>query len=143
MKLDHESVGRRVLGRGALIVFALVLLAAPAFAAASVTVSADEGGMRMSSGKAVYAMQVDVQTTVKLTVTNGKVSQPISWPKVDGLVLNGSGQQPGLSKNVTEYNFFLTPSHVGDFTVPAFDIRTDDGQTLHVGPIKFHAVPHG
>ena len=60
-----------------------------------------------------------------------------------GLVLSGSGWQPGLSKNVIEYNFILTPSRTGDFTVPAFDIRTDDGQTLHVGPIKFHAQPSG
>jgi hypothetical protein len=143
MHRDRASMRRREFWRGALIALALVFAAAPAFAAASLTVSVDEGGMSLSSGKAVYAMQVEVQTTVKLTVTNGRVSQPISWPKVDGLVLNGSGQQPGLSKNVTEYNFFLTPSRAGDFTVPAFDIRTDDGQTLHVGPIKFHAAPHG
>ena len=140
MKVDHASIGRRAFWRGALIALAYVVVAAPAFAAATVTVSVDEGGMRDSTGKAVYRMSVDAPTTVKLTVTDGKVSQPIAWPKVDGLVLSGSGWQPGLAKNVTEYNFFLTPTRAGDFTVPAFDFRTDDGQTLHVGPLKIHAV---
>jgi hypothetical protein len=138
MNLDRAKRGRRELWQGALLALALVFMATPVLAAASVTLSVDEGDMRMSSGKAVYTMRVDVQTTIKLTVTNGKVSQPIPWPKVDGLVLNGTGQQPGLRGGITEYNFFVTPTRAGDFTVPAFDIRTDDGQTLHIDPIKFH-----
>ena len=133
----HANVGRRQWWWGALLSLVLVVAAAPAFAAASVSVSVGEGGMQMSSGKAVYAMQVDGTTTVELVVTNAKVSQPISWPKVDGLTLNGSGSDPHRNA----FSFFLTPTRAGDFTVPAFDFRTDDGQTLHVGPIKFHTVP--
>jgi hypothetical protein len=121
-----------------LLALALVFMAAPAFAAGSVTVQVGDGGMRMSSGKAVYTMWVDVVTTVELVVANAKVSQPIQWPAVDGLTLNGNGFDPHRNA----FTFFLTPSRVGDFTVPAFDIRADDGQTLHVGPIKFHAIPH-
>jgi BatD DUF11 like domain len=123
--------------RGALLVLASVFFATPAFAAASVTVQVDEGGLHMSSGKAVYAAQVQGTTTVALIVKNGKVSQPIQWPKTDGLPVTGSGYDP----HTNTFTFFLTPQRAGDFTVPAFDFRTDDGQTLHVGPLKFHATP--
>jgi len=136
--MNHRAnVGRRELWRGALIALAFVLGATPAFAAASVTVQVDEGGLHMSSGKAVYAAQVQGTTTVALVVKTGKVSQPIQWPKVDGLPLTGSGYDP----HTNTFTFFLTPARAGDFTVPAFDFRTDDGQTLHVGSLKFHAVP--
>jgi len=138
MNLHRASVDRRELWRGALLALAFVLMAAPAFAAASVTVRVDQGG-HMKSNLSVYTMWVDVASTIELVVANAKVSQPIAWPKVEGLTLNGTGNDP----HTNTFTFFLTPSRVGDFTVPAFDIRTDDGQTLHVGPIKFHAVPHG
>src|SRR5579872_3535992 len=131
MKLDYARLSLRELWRGALVALALAVVAAPAFAAASVTVNVDEGDMQMSSGKAVYAMQVDGTTTVELVVANAKVSRPISWPKVDGLTLSGSGFNPYRNT----FSFFLTPTRPGDFTVPAFDFRTDDGQTLHVGPL--------
>jgi BatD DUF11 like domain len=137
MNVDRASVSRRELGRGALFVLASVFYAAPALAAASVSVRVDEGDWQMSSGKAVYAAQVQGTTTVELVVKSGKVSQPIQWPKVDGLPVTGSGYDP----NSNTFSFFLTPARAGDFTVPAFDFRTDDGQTLHVGPLKFHVVP--
>ena len=137
--MNHHpvNVGRRELSRGALLALAVVFLAAPVFAAGSVTVRVDQGD-QMKSNLPVYTMWVEVVTTVELVVTGAKVSQPISWPKVDGLTLNGTGFNP----HTNAFSFFLTPSRVGDFTVPAFDIRADDGQTLHVGPNKFHAVPH-
>jgi hypothetical protein len=58
------------------------------------------------------------------------------WPKVDGPTLNGSGNDPHMNT----FTSFLTPSRVR-FYDSRFDIRTDDGQTLHAGPIKFHALP--
>ena len=137
MHLQRANLGRRVLWQGVLFALALVFMPAPVFAAASVAVTCDGKALNQH----VCTMYVEVATTVGLVVTNAKVSQPISWPKVNGLTLSGTGWQP--VPGGTSYNFFLTPARVGDFTVPAFDIRTDDGQTLHVGPIKFHAVPHG
>ena len=121
-----------------LIALVLTFMATPCFAAASVTVLVDQNGDEMASNLPVYTMYVDVATTVELVVRGAKVSQPISWPKVNGLPLTGSGYNP----HENAFSFFLTPSRVGDFTVPAFVIRADDGEMLHVGPIKFHAVPN-
>ena len=136
--MNHRANGDHWLSwRGALLVLASVFFATPAFAAASVTVLVDEGGLHMSSGKAVYAAQVQGVTNIQLIVKNGKVSQPIQWPKVDGLPVTSSGYDP----HSNTFSFGLTPQRAGDFTVPAFDLRTDDGQTLHVGPLKFHATP--
>lgn len=137
--MNHRAnVGRRELWRGALIALAFVLGATPAFAAASVTVQVeDDDGLHTSSGNAVYAARVQGTTNINLIVKNAKVSQPIQWPEVDGLPLTGSGYDP----HTNSFLFILTPQRPGDFTVPAFDFRTDDGQTLHVGPLKFHAVP--
>jgi hypothetical protein len=69
--------------------------------------------------------------TLTLTIKSGSVTN-ITLPKVDGLTLNGSGTNP------PDFNFFITPTRAGDFTIPAFDIRTDDGQTIHVNAVKFH-----
>jgi hypothetical protein len=139
MNHHHASGGRRRrLWRATVIALIFGLIVAPAFAAGSVTVQVDEGGFHVSTGKPVYTMWVEVVTTVELVVAGAKVSQPIQWPQVDGLTLSGSGYNP----HTNAFSFFLTPTRVGDFTVPAFDIRADDGQTLHVGPIKFHAIPH-
>ena len=77
--------------------------------------------------------------TLQLIVQSGKVSRGIALPHVDGLTLSGTGTQP-WSGNATSYNFFITPARTGDFTIPAFDIRTDAGETLHVGAIKFHVI---
>jgi len=135
MMLDRRNARRRALWLGAPLALALLLPAAPVFAAASVTLSIDQGGQE-KSGLAVYTMSVDNVYTVELTVKSAKVSQPIPWPKVDGLTLNGSGFDPHRNT----FTFFVTPSRTGDLTVPGFDFRTDDGQTLHVGPIKIHVV---
>ena len=76
--------------------------------------------------------------TIVLTVTNGKISQPIQLPSVDGLAVNGSGTNPGT--NSEELTFFVTPTRGGDITIPAFTIQTDDGETLEVNPIILHVT---
>jgi BatD DUF11 like domain len=115
-------------------------MAGPALAAATVSVQvlgldAPGGGPPPPGGTRVNAR---VPATITLTVKNGKVSQAIQLPLVDGLVLNGSGANPGVHSQ--DFNFFVTPTQPGDYTIPAFDIRTDDGQTLHVAAIKLHAI---
>jgi len=135
MSHGHSHAGCRDLWRRALLAFALTLIAAPVFAAASVVVNVDGKQIKANQPATMY---VEVATTVELVVIGAKVSQPISWPKVNGLTLSGSGSD--LHRNA--FTFFLTPTRTGDFTVPAFDFRADDGETLHVDPIKFHAVPH-
>ncbi|HMK67882.1 MAG TPA: hypothetical protein VK433_04990 [Stellaceae bacterium] len=132
MSLQRAKVRRRELWKGALFGLSLVLVAGPVLAAASVTVTIDG---RPKRGNAVNAIVEDTYTIV-LTVTNGKVSDPIPWPQADGLRLSGSGYNP----HTNGYSFFITPLRAGDFEVPAFDFKTDDGQTLHVDAIKFHVA---
>ncbi|MGA3172448.1 MAG: BatD family protein [Chthoniobacteraceae bacterium] len=76
--------------------------------------------------------------TLTLTITvKGVNVANINLPNVDGLTLNGTGTNPQADHE--DFNFFLTPSRAGDFVIPAFDIKTVDGQTLHVNQIKIHA----
>jgi hypothetical protein len=130
------NMGRRAVWRRAAFALALTFAATPCLAAASLTVKVDQNGNQLASGLPVYTMHVNVPTTIELVVTGAKLIQPVPWPNVNGLTLNGSGYDP----NQHAYTFFLSPSRPGDFVVPAFNVRADDGETLHVGPIKFHAV---
>jgi hypothetical protein len=79
---------------------------------------------------------VGVPTTITFAITGAKMSA-MSLPSVGGLTLNGSGSNPMRH----EFNFFVTPTRAGDIAIPAFDIKTDDGQTLHVAAIALHAAP--
>jgi uncharacterized protein (DUF58 family) len=106
---------------------ALFAASGPAFAAGAVKVS-----VLPDAAKAV----VGTPTTIIIAITGAKVSA-VSLPSVNGLTLNGSGNNPQRH----EYNFFLTPTRAGDITIPAFDIKTDDDQTLHVDAITLHASP--
>ncbi|MBV9331846.1 MAG: hypothetical protein JOZ55_09875 [Alphaproteobacteria bacterium] len=90
----------------------------------------------MASHKSVYTMDVGVATTVELLIDGARVSHPIAWPKVKGLDLIGTGYNP----HENAFTFVLKPSHKGNFTVPAFDVRTDSGKKLHVGAMRFHAI---
>jgi hypothetical protein len=83
------------------------------------------------------AVDVGGVVTIIVTVKDANATPPINLPAVDGLTLNGSGTVPG--DHQMQYTFFVTPAHAGDFVIPAFDIGTTDGQTLHVSPIKLHA----
>jgi len=132
MTLQHAKAGRRRLWRGVLLALAFALVAVPALAAASVAVTIDGHPKRSDPVRAI----VDGTYTIVLTVTNGKVTKPIPWPEADGLRLSGSGFNP----HTNGFSFFITPLRPGDFTVPAFDFSTDDGQMLHVDPIKFHVT---
>jgi uncharacterized protein (DUF58 family) len=81
---------------------------------------------------------VNVGEVLTLTITvKGVNVANINLPNVDGLTLNGTGTNPQADHE--DFNFFLTPSRAGDFVIPAFDIKTVDGQTLHVNQIKIHA----
>jgi type 1 fimbria pilin len=69
--------------------------------------------------------------TMTITITQGTVKE-IKLPQVRGLTLNGSG------KDRSEYTFFLTPAKAGDYTIPAFDVVTENGKTIHVNSVKLH-----
>jgi BatD DUF11 like domain len=129
--------GGAVLRRLVLLVLLLLAPAAPALAAAALTVQMETyGGPELGNGVDTTVGQT---YTLQLILRNGKVSKAITLPSVDGLTLSGTGTQPWAPSSIS-YNFFITPSRAGDFTIPAFDIRTDAGETLHVDAIKFHAI---
>ena len=90
--------------------------------------------------KIVGDVVAGVPVTITLSVPGGKLGE-FKLPHVEGLTVNGSGHDPNT--NPPSYNFFVTPAHAGDFTIPAFDIRSDDGQTFHVQALKLHVVRGG
>ncbi len=86
----------------------------------------------------------DVTVGQPVTITlSGPTGEPgeFNLPHVDGLVVNGSGASPNT--NPPSYNFFVTPTNSGDFTIPAFDIHLDDGKTFHVQALKLHVIGCG
>jgi hypothetical protein len=83
----------------------------------------------------------DAEAGVPVTITlKGPVGKPgeFSLPHVDGLTVNGTGGDPNT--NPPSYNFFVTPAHAGDYTIPAFDVRSDDGKTYHVQALTLHVT---
>jgi len=137
---DSLATNRQGWWRVFLTGLVLVCMATPVYAAATLTVQIEGGGYSGSGQAPQDGTQLNIGETVTivLTVASGIVSQPVQLPHADGLVVNGSGTNPyGGSEKL---NFFVTPARAGDITIPAFDIYTDDGQTLHVPVIKFHVV---
>ena len=96
---------------------------------------------RTSKSACLATTQLSAVAGQPVTITlNGPVGKPgeFSLPHVDGLTVNGSGADPNTKP--PSYNFFVTPAHAGDFTIPAFDIHSDDGRTFHVQALKLHAT---
>jgi hypothetical protein len=88
------------------------------------------------------------QVTVSITIQNGTVSD-LRLPNVDGLQVEGSGsstnftfQNGTISRSMT-LNFAVVPSRAGDFTIPGFDIHTEQGELLHIKAMKLHVVDSG
>lgn len=106
--------------------------------AASASLAFAAGSVKVALIPAANAAVVGQPTTITVTVAHAQVSAPVALPAVSGLTLNGSGTNPGA--NSEDFNFFVTPMRSGDFTIPAFDIRADDGETLHVEAITLHAA---
>jgi len=86
-------------------------------------------------------INVGEQTIVTLNITNGSVND-IQLPAVDGLQVVGSQSSTNiifsngtLSRSMT-LAFAVTASRPGTFTIPAFDIHTEEGEVLHVKAMK-------
>jgi hypothetical protein len=108
--------------------FALLLVAGHAAAAPSLNLVILE-----NEGSAAHIV-VGETLTLTLTIKHAGLTNPFSLPNTSGLAVNGSGSDPHSG----QYTFFVTPARPGDFTVPAFDVRTGSGQALHVNALKFH-----
>jgi len=88
------------------------------------------------------------QVTVTFTIQNGG-SVNVQLPQVDGLQVIGNSNSTNITFNNGSFSsaitqaFALLPARAGDFTIPAFDIHTQDGQTLHAHAMKIHVVGNG
>lgn len=81
---------------------------------------------------------------VTFTVQNARPT--IHFPAVDGLQVLGTSEATSitvtngsLSSSFAE-SFHVAATHTGDFTIPAFDISTQDGGVLHTQPLHLHVV---
>jgi hypothetical protein len=80
---------------------------------------------------------------VTLTLTGGTIGG-IQFPPVDGLQAGGtsfqikSSDENGTFTTSVALSISLIPTRAGDFTIPAFDIRTQEGETVHVKAMKLH-----
>ena len=85
----------------------------------------------------VGGIGVGVPVTLEL---HGPTPGPggITLPSVSGLTVNGSGNNPYQSPPVC--TFFVTPAHAGDFTIPAFNIKSADGKDYHVLAFTLHVT---
>jgi hypothetical protein len=102
---------------------------------------------------AVLTQQIDPPETnvgdpviVTLTIAGGTIGG-IQLPHVAGLEAGGTSFQIKSSDNdngsfttSVALNISLIPTRPGDFTIPAFDIRTQEGDVLHVKPMKLRVL---
>ena len=121
-----------------LLAFAAMLISAgPCLAAATLT-------------QKIEPQEVNVgdPIMVTLTVQNGTVST-VQLPPVDGLELDGTNEQiqsmdvNGVLSSSMSFIFSLAATRPGNFTIPAFDFRTQEGDLIHVRPMKIHALGAG
>lgn len=90
-------------------------------------------------------INVGEETTVTISVQNGGVTG-IRLPHVDGLTVTGNNimrnftWENGVSSSTTQQIFTVVPSRPGDFTIPPFDVHTQEGQILHVQAMKLHVL---
>src|SRR5580658_2562104 len=82
---------------------------------------------------------------VTITVQNGNIPD-IHLPNVEGLEVAGQSTQSGITiingsmTSSMTVTFAVQPIRTGDFTIPAFDVATQDGVKLHVHEMKLHVL---
>jgi hypothetical protein len=82
---------------------------------------------------------------ISLIVQNGSLGQ-VQLPPTDGIAVNGTSISMssvidnGSYSTSYSLNFSITPTKAGDLTIPAFDVQTQDGETLHVHAMKLHVL---
>ena len=88
------------------------------------------------------------QTVVTLTVQNGTLTD-LHLPQADGVTqvesrsTNSLTFANGVVSRGTSFIFVLATSKAGDFTIPGFDVPTQEGETLHVKAMRLHVVADG
>jgi BatD DUF11 like domain len=89
------------------------------------------------------------EVTVTYTIQSGSLDK-VALPPVEGLQADPNPtlttsiafSYGTLSRSMSE-TFRVTPTHSGDFTIPAFEITASDGSKFHSKPLKLHVVEAG
>jgi hypothetical protein len=86
---------------------------------------------------------------VTLTVQGGSIGR-IRLPQVDGLQvgdtslqIKSSADDDGNYSTSVTFDISLTPTRPGDFTIPAFDLHTQEGDVLHVKAMRLRVPGNG
>jgi len=85
------------------------------------------------------------QVIVTISVQNGSIDN-LQMPQVDGLQIAGTRSATNITfsngslSRATAFTFALVPARPGDFTIPAFDIHTHEGDVLHVKAMTLHVL---
>ena len=114
-----------------LAVLLLALFAAPAGAAVSLTISVND----QAYAGAPIVISTKKPTTIAIAIGGAIVAGQVFLPSVPGLIQHGASGTPG---KIATYAFYITPTHAGDITIPAFDIDAS-GRPIHIKPIRLRA----
>ena len=93
-------------------------------------------------------VNVGDQVVITLTVQNGSMDN-LQLPPVDGLQVVGTRSATNITvvngtlSKATSFNFAVIARHPGDLTIPAFELRTQEGDLLHARPMKLHVLGNG
>jgi len=115
----------------------LALTTIPGLAAATITQQIEPAEVNVGD-----------QAVVTITVQNGSVDD-LHLPQVDGLDLVGTRSATNITfsngslSRAMSFVFALAPSQPGSFTIPAFDIHTQEGDVLRVKAMKLHVLGSG
>jgi hypothetical protein len=135
----HRAAGQRGLRLRQLAAAALCSIAATSLCFAAATIDAKIDPPEVNVGDPVI---------VTLTVQNGSLNQ-VQLPKVDGLQVTGmkvqlqSMNDNGVYSTSEVFNLSIATFRSGDFTIPAFDLRAQSGEMLHVRAMKVHVLALG
>jgi hypothetical protein len=96
-----------------------------------------------------HEVKVGDPVIVTLTVQGGSIGA-IQLPPVDGLQVGDTSYQiksgdddNGNNFTSVTFNISLSPMRPGNFTIPAFDLHTQEGDLLHVKAMQLHVLANG
>ena len=83
---------------------------------------------------------------LNIAVTDGGWTKLLRLPQVDGLTVIRLGPEDierTQDHLVVISRFSIVPTRTGDFVIPAFDLKTQTSEILHIHPITLHVVDAG
>jgi hypothetical protein len=107
-----------------------------ALAATTTLASADPTTVSVVTTPKGADVDIGEPCVVAITLSGSRVGQNVKLPKVDNLELITTGM---YYDNFNEtFKFYLAPKKEGDYTIPAFTLKVQSGETLQVPAIQVH-----